>query len=463
MKSLPVTSLQLGTVAPHACYGNDGELLISKGVTISDVHLDALKRHNISEVYIKENEDELEKILSKELTQLDELDLDADALDEDELPPLPELPDPVLPEELHDIKEGKEGLGQLLNSAAATAVEAEIEKGAGSDKPEGPPLSEQMTQIECADRTDEYKSSVVTSYDKALQDVSGILKALAKNENIDGGHVRSVVSRFFKTFLQDKNIILNISNNKPLCGDFIFHHSLNVCLLSLNIAAAAGYSETQVIEIGMAALLHDVGMLLVPRAIRTKTGRLSPDDWFEIQKHPILGLHLLEKISRLPRSVPIVAYQIHERENAKGYPRQRNGRLVHRYAKIVQCADVFEACASPRPHRPAMVPYTAMEILVKMVRGGFLSSDIIRAYLLYSSMFPIGSLVELSDHRIARVVSSNGTSFTKPQVSVIIDKEGAPLAGDAIYQLDLKKEPDVQIVKSLRYDHVPGIDQMSGF
>jgi HD-GYP domain-containing protein (c-di-GMP phosphodiesterase class II) len=85
--------------------------------------------------------------------------------------------------------------------------------------------------------------------------------------------------------------------------------------------------------------------------------RLTQDEWYEVQKNPILGLHLLEKVSELPEAISYVAYQVHERENSTGYPKKRNSVLIRRFAKMAQVADIFEAITYPRSYRPARIPH----------------------------------------------------------------------------------------------------------
>jgi HD-GYP domain-containing protein (c-di-GMP phosphodiesterase class II) len=213
----------------------------------------------------------------------------------------------------------------------------------------------------------------------------------------------------------------------------------------------------------MGALLHDVGMLLIPEEIRFKKGRLSKDEWYEVQKHAILGMHVLEKIPHLPESALYVAYQTHERENGKGYPKQRTGRFIHAFAKIVQVADVYESLCSPRDYRPPYLPYRAMELLIKMSVRNLLSIDFVKAFLAYASLFPIGSVVELSNHCIARVVQANELHQTKPLVSVIMDHQGALLSREKIYQMDLSRETSVQITRAIEPANLPKFDIMLGF
>jgi hypothetical protein len=124
---------------------------------------------------------------------------------------------------------------------------------------------------------------------------------------------------------------------------------------------------------------------------------------------------------------------------------------------------VFESLSSPRGYRTANMPYRAMEILIKMSKKNLLSSDYIKAFLIYASLFPVGSLIELSDHTIAKVVHANDVHYTKPIVSVITDSRGFLLSPDKIFQVDLTKNHDLQIIKAIESNHLPGLDIMHGF
>lgn len=464
MKKIDTSQLAVGDVTQTEYYDAHGDLLISKGVSVSPKHLEALRRRNIFHVYTRESgpDSEIEELLSKEIEDLGELDFD-DKKPRTTAPSAPRRARALDLPEFQGIREGRDGLDQLLSTQRVSVLDKKIEFGKTLDQPTGEALRKKMKQLEVSDRDERYKSEVSTDYEAALKEVIRTINYLAGACNIDGGAVRGVVQRFLRTFVTDRNILLCISGSKPSDGDYIYHHSLNVCLLALNIAAAAGYSENQIVEIGMGALLHDVGMLLVAEEIRRKRDRLTKDEWYEVHKHPILGLHLLERLTRLPDSVPIVAYQTHERENGVGYPRRRGGRLIHRFAKIVGLADIYEAVSSPRCYRPAAPPYNAMEMLVKMARQGMVSGDLVKAFLEYTSLFPVGSIVELSDHRIARVVAANGTSFTKPVVSIVVDGNGRTLDEHEIYQVDLKVEADAEIVRSHRFDYLDHTAILTGF
>ena len=466
MKKIDVSFIVPGSLAEGDLYTEKGELLIAKGMVLTQKYIDALTRRNIFEVHLKAREDEEEEInrlLSREFTELEEIKIETPAAHGPKNKKRKTAGKIALPPEFKGLKPGEEGALQLIKSAKALELDNLLLDGFAPDMPAGVALRQMARQMAASERTPEYVGTVTTSYANAIATSKSILDSLVEGTRINEGVILNVVDRFIKTYLTDKNILINISNMKAWEGEYLYHHMLNVCLLAINIAAAAQYSREQIVEIGIGALLHDVGMLLVPEDIRFKKGRLTKDEWFEIQKHAILGLHILEKFTQIPETAKFVAYQVHERENGKGYPKQKAGRFVHKFAKIVQIADVFDSLCSPREYRLPYIPYRAMEILIKMSNQNLVSGEYVKAFLTYASLFPIGSIVELSDQRIAKVVQGNELNYTRPVVSIIEDHRGPLMKKNQVYQVDLSTDTSVHISKALEPDDLPKIDIMFGF
>jgi hypothetical protein len=126
-------------------------------------------------------------------------------------------------------------------------------------------------------------------------------------------------------------------------------------------------------------------------------------------------------------------------------------------------ADVFEALTKPRKHRKAFTPFESMETVIKMSQRGLLSSFFVKSLLKHSALFPVGSIVELSDHRLARVVHANPAVFHRPQVSVLCTEDKKLLDEDEIYPLDLSIDETVTIIRALPSDLIRGMDGMNGF
>ncbi len=468
MKIIEVSELKPGMATPFDCYSDAGDMLISKGVVITQKHIDVLFRRNITTVFSSEHDEKPirpspEASINKPDSGRTEAEMprvsaSARIVRGDGKPAAE-----VLLPELADIKTGEDGYHQLLAHPGIEEVEKRIIREIACDKPSGPPLASKARQMTVKERTETYKQSASMIYASALEQTRRILFELLDCKFNNMVQIKSIVDTFIKTFVSDRNILLNISAIKHTGDEYFFNHALNVCLLAITIAASAKYSEKQIVEIGMSALLHDIGMLLVPQGIRFKQDKLTEGEWYEVRKHPIVGLHILEKIERLPPTVSLTVYQSHERENSKGYPKQRGGRFIHNYAKIVQIADIYESMSSPRPYRNSFLPYKAMETIVKMAHEGALNSDLVKCFLGYTSLFPVGSLVELSDNRIAKVIQSNGALFAKPVVSVLADKGVVFADKTKIYQEDLKKQTNLQIIRPVPSDVFKEIALMDGF
>jgi HD-GYP domain-containing protein (c-di-GMP phosphodiesterase class II) len=435
----------------------------------SDRHLDLLKRRNIFTLYIKEDEEEqaLQSILSSDFNKF----ISDIPLDEKPYTPVPResasnipvyIPAVMNQPDFKRIKSGEEGLNQLVSSKRSLDLDKRLQEGRCVDRPVGIALKEKIRQIATSERTDEYRKMVISVYNQAVTRTKSMLESLADGKRIDYFIPKSILEQLMRIFVNDMSFLLNTVSMQEKGEEHIYHHSLNVSIYSLCTATAFGYNQHQVLEIGIGALLHDAGMLLVPREIYLKKGKLEKDEWYEIMKHPILGLHLLEKVDRLPEWVPYMAYQCHERENGKGYPKQRSSRLIHNYAKICAIADMYEAFSSPRPYRDAYIPYKALELIIKASKQGLLSGELVRSFVQFMSLFPVGSVVELSNRCVGKVIRTNPTSPSKPVVSVFFDADGNKLTESKQYEEDLSANLSISIVKA-HPNNYHGIDWLQGF
>jgi HD-GYP domain-containing protein (c-di-GMP phosphodiesterase class II) len=457
MKEIRLTDIKSGTLATHDYFGRDGKILVKQGVVMDGSLLNAMNRRNISRLYVQEEGEDLKKLFS--LKELDNFNLDesyapieGDLGNTDSFAASIDKPPPetVLPI-LIGVKKGEEGLKQILNSQPVLSLDEAIAKSqiVLSVLPSGPPIKELAKEIAVGQRTDAYKKELLTDFDRSYEDVKTLLTSLRAGRPVQGTRIVNLVKGFVKTFLNDKHMLLNLANAKSEGEDYVFRHSLNVALISISIAASRGFDEAQIIEVGISGLLHDVGTLFIPDAIRFKTEPLTKDELLEVQKHPMIGIHLIEKIKGLPTVVPLICYQSHERENREGYPKQRAGRLIHDFAKIIMVADIYESLTSGRPYRPAKVPYKAMETVLTTVKQGLINADIVRYYLEYASLFPVGSLVMLNSGEIAKVVKPNGTLYSRPLVSVVIGADRKMLPANQPKTYDLKTNNDIKIVQAI--------------
>ncbi|MFH0918902.1 MAG: HD domain-containing phosphohydrolase [Fibrobacterota bacterium] len=473
MKEIQLSEIKKNTIASIDYLGRDGKVLIRKGASISDTLLSAILRRNISKLYVQEEGEDIKKLLN--LQELDHFNIeDLPVYDPGDLADsgggAPEKivmdikpPERVLPI-LLSIKRGEEGVAQFLKTESVKKLEDALATNriALTVAPAGTPVKDIAKEIATGARSQEYKAGITTDYEHTIAEIKNLFQNIKNGRPVQAGRFTGLVKGFIKTYLNDKHMLLNLANARSVESDYIYAHSVNVCLLAISIAASRGFDQDQINDIGTGALLHDAGALLIADEIRFKQEPLTRDEIFEVQKHPMLGIHLIEKIQGLPEIAQLICYQTHERENRQGYPKQRNGHIIHDYAKIVSVADVYESLTSERPYRPSVVPYKAMEFVLKAVKQGLFSTETVKYFLEYTSLFPVGSLVKLSTGEIGKVIKPNGSLYSRPVVAVIIGADNRLLPEEEVRTLDLKGNHDIKIIQAI--DNLKlNIEVMRGF
>jgi HD-GYP domain-containing protein (c-di-GMP phosphodiesterase class II) len=181
-------------------------------------------------------------------------------------------------------------------------------------------------------------------------------------------------------------------------------------------------------EVIMGALLCDVGMLAVPKRIRSSSGTLTEGDRARVQQHPIYSLSMMEQVPGLSPIARLMGFQHHERLNGNGYPMGASAASISDFARIVAVADVFAAAANPRAYKTRKLPYNAMEELVHMAHKGMIDPRVIKALLSAIGLFPVGSFILLSNNMTAQVVGANESRIDRPLIRPLLAGKNA---GDA--------------------------------
>ncbi len=336
---------------------------------------------------------------------------------------------------------------RMAASARLQRLQAQWEKGQTADAPSGLPFNRGLVQIEPAERTLTYKATVVKTWDTAVQDTKGIYDLICLGELANVSQVRTLVGSFLDVLEKDRNILLALClYQSPNLAEYLYRHAVNMCLVSLAAATASGYSKSQVLEIGQAALLADVGMTMVPEAILLKAGKLTEEELAEIHRHPANSFALLEKIQDASDYILAAAYQHHERLTGAGYPKRRSQGQISQVARIVAISDTLCAMVHKRSHRDALTPQMALDKVIKMGQMNFLDPVLIRNLLRYLSVYPIGTYVELASGRMGRVVAAHPDDPTRPVISILRTEKGQPLPMKQILQVDLFKEKNEKII-----------------
>lgn len=224
-------------------------------------------------------------------------------------------------------------------------------------------------------------------------------------------------------------------------------HANKTSSLSMQVATAMELSKSDIVDIGVAALLQDVGMGGMS-GILEKTTPLTPSELVEIQKHPGTGADILERSEGIADRVPGLVRQAHERQDGSGYPEGRKGAEIHELARILCVANAYVGMISGRPYRPAAIPYDAVYNIIMSASHGMLDKDVVRALLKVLSICPIGITVRLDTGEIAQVRAANLDDCTQPVVAVLYDAAGIEVGEPEIRDLAATEGKIAEIVFS---------------
>jgi len=209
------------------------------------------------------------------------------------------------------------------------------------------------------------------------------------------------------------------------------------------IGAGLGYNKAALLDLSVAGLFYDVGMLKVNQRILAKPGRLTEQEWSQVKKHAFFGRKMLEELSQFSASAPIVAFEHHENYYGGGYPKGKSGDSIHEFSQIVSLADKFAALVTSKDYRERFQPYQAYELLLAQTKSN-VSPRIFVAFLKNVLLYPRGSMLRLSSGEIAQPVDFPLHSPTRPLVTVTHTRFGEEIVG-LRRTINLAEHPELSI------------------
>jgi HD-GYP domain-containing protein (c-di-GMP phosphodiesterase class II) len=217
---------------------------------------------------------------------------------------------------------------------------------------------------------------------------------------------------------EDRRFLFRVQQDTDLGieANFQVVHAVKTMITSIVIGSYLKLSDARLIELGVAAILHEIGMFKLPPQIYLSKRSLSPQERKAILTHPVLGYNILKSFD-FPLAIGLAALEHHERENGSGYPQKLNSDKISYYAKIIAVACSYEALTASRPHKDAKDGYTSMLDLLKN-EGRQYDEVVVRALVFSLSIYPIGLYVLLSNGKRGQVIDVNPENPRFPIVQI---------------------------------------------
>jgi HD-GYP domain-containing protein (c-di-GMP phosphodiesterase class II) len=226
--------------------------------------------------------------------------------------------------------------------------------------------------------------------------------------------------------------------------DYDYVHPVKVTSLSLLMGQAAGLGQTDLVNLGMAALLQNIGYAAVPQGIIDKEGPITESEALAVRRHSAYGAEIVKRYAQVAEETALIIRQHHERWNGSGYPDGLQARNICHGARIIAIADSVVALVSKRPHRGCILPkeaqdfvnafagdysqaeflrpHQAMEFVVAY-SGELFDADLVKIFTKQLPTYPSGIMVKLNTGEVGIVSNANCGYFSRPKVRICYDRE----------------------------------------
>ncbi|MCX2864762.1 DUF3391 domain-containing protein [Paucibacter sp. PLA-PC-4] len=242
---------------------------------------------------------------------------------------------------------------------------------------------------------------------------------------------------------------LNIRLLNEGAGDRSTAHALNVAIISLLLGRAFGLGRDEMMDLGVGALLHDIGKTELPARVRNRDDSFTMAETQLYQQHVSKGVALAQGMGLAAGPLLVIA-QHHENADGSGFPQRINVDRMSAASRIVALVNRFDGLCNPLLASKAMTPHEALSLMFAQGRNRF-DATMLNAFIRMMGVYPPGSAVQLTDDRYALVVAVNSSRPLKPKVMV----HDAKVPREEALILNLEQHSDLGIRRSLKPNLLP--------
>lgn len=282
---------------------------------------------------------------------------------------------------------------------------------------------------------------------QATQTYKQVMDSVYAQPSVSREQSESLIRGFVGEILGEQDACIRLLSEKS--GERTSLHSINVTIISLLLGKASGLGAEELLDLGMGALLHDIGKIELPDRLRWHDEHYMAAERLIYQEHVAHGVDLARKLN-LPKGAILVIGQHHEHADGSGYPLHINAERMSLPARIVSLVNYYDNLCNPGNPAQAVTPHEALAFMFAQKRPLFHPATM-SLFVRMMGVYPPGSVVQLTDERFALVVSVNSARPLKP--SVVVHDPHIPQ--DEALVIHLEEDPKVGIRRSLKPLQLP--------
>ncbi len=227
----------------------------------------------------------------------------------------------------------------------------------------------------------------------------------------------SMVEQFFPVVIGEANATGCFS-----LKDYDYVHPVQVATLSMLMGRRLGYKEPQLNELGLAALLENIGCVVLPSGMMDEPASLTKIESHEVHQHSQYGYQILSDYSSVSPEIIMTILDHHERWDGSGYPRGIKGESISVYSRILAITDTYYGLVSRRPHRQSYLPHEAIEFIMAYA-GELFDPDLVRLFTKLIPLYPTGIMVNLNTGERGIISNAMLGAIGRPVVRICYDKD----------------------------------------
>lgn len=248
---------------------------------------------------------------------------------------------------------------------------------------------------------------------KAIQ--KRLMSDVAKGLPIDIDIPRDFTQQLVSSIERNPNALLCLTRIREK-DDYLFEHSLNVSILLANFAKNLDMSDKEILELAYGGFLHDIGKVKIADAILHKPGKLTDQEMNIMRDHVYFGVRILQEAD-MPQHIVRSVEEHHERLDGYGYPKGARGNEISQWGRMIAIVDSYDAITADRCYKKGLPSQRALQILLNDAPKKY-DQQLVQLFIKCIGVYPVGSLVKLTNDQIGMVIEQHQRKPLKPIVKV---------------------------------------------
>ncbi len=268
----------------------------------------------------------------------------------------------------------------------------------------------------------EGKKKASDMYKDVMGSVKEMIHAVQQEKMSSLRKMNTVVQNMVDYVLENRDALMGLSCIK-MYDEYTFVHSVNTSILAVSLGSFLSFEKQQIAALGISALMHDIGKVDVPHEIINKPGKLTPEEWEQVKRHPVEGAMLLADIQGVSRLAMVAAFE-HHQHGIQGYPKMAGDSERHPFSQIISLADAYEALTAARVYYSVQMPSDkAIGILLEK-RGTVFNPVLVKAFVNMIGIFPIGTVLKLDTGEVG-LVRHQTRDLMRPRILLLTKFDGS--------------------------------------